>query len=250
MASPEESHFITQFLAAFEIQPTKFAADFVASGLAPNWTSKRATFERPPKPVKEGVPHGDIELIVKGLKSGKWNVKVSAQGTIAELKEAVAAEAGIEVAAQRLVLKGKALVDSKTLDEYGLTSGSIVHLIAKGGATGNAGSTTTSTESSAATSPLVSASGPVAEPATSPSTLSSTTPAVPKKLTVSTYRGLSETGTESVREAEFWYWLNDQLKERLGSKEDASAMMKGFLGQYRDLIGNAGTKEIESTIKK
>ena len=40
MASPEESLFITQFLAAFEIQPTKFAADFVAPGLAPNWTSK------------------------------------------------------------------------------------------------------------------------------------------------------------------------------------------------------------------
>ncbi|GJJ70093.1 ubiquitin-like protein 4 [Entomortierella parvispora] len=244
MASPEESLFITQFLAAFEIQPTKFAPDFVAPGMAPSWTSKRATFERPPKPVKEGAAQGEIELVVKGLKSGKWNVKVSAQGTIAELKEAVAAESGIEVAAQRLVLKGKALVDTKSLEEYGLAAGSVVHLIAKGGATGT--SEPSSAAASTATSPAIGSA-----PASGTSTVEKeAVAAAPKRPTVTSYRGLSEAGTEAVKEAEFWYWLNDQLRERLGSKEDASMMMKGFIGQYRDLIGNAGTKEIESSIKK
>lgn len=190
----------------------------------------------------------EIELVVKGLKSGKWNVKVSAQGTIAELKEAVATESGIEVAAQRLVLKGKALVDTKSLDEYGLTAGSVVHLIAKGGASG--ASETSSAAASTATSPSI-GSAPVAAAAAATTTAEKevVTTALKRPL-VTSYRGLSEAGTEAVKEAEFWYWLNDQLKDRLGSKEDASMMMKGFIGQYRDLIGNACTKEIESTIKK
>ena len=188
--------------------------------------------------------------MVKGLKSGKWNVKVSAQGTIAELKEAVAAESGIEVAAQRLVLKGKALVDTKSLEEYGLTAGSVVHLIAKGGAAGasETSSAAASTAPSATTSPSIGSAPMTAATTTAAEKETATT--APKRPVVTSYRGLSETGTETVKEAEFWYWLNDQLKERLGSKEDASMMMKGFIGQYRDLIGNAGTKEIESTIKK
>lgn len=167
---------------------------------------------------------------------------VSAQGTIADLKEALQKKAGIDVNAQRLVLKGKALVDNKPLEEYGLTAGSVVHLFAKAGASITP-SAATSTSSEPAPSP-----SPV--PSDSTETPSSGTATPLKKPVVTTYRGLSEAGTEIARDAEFWYWLNDQLKERLGSKEDASAMLKGFLGQYRDLVGNAYTKEIESEIRK
>ncbi|KAG0357528.1 hypothetical protein BG005_003425 [Podila minutissima] len=245
MASVEESLFISQFLAAFAGSPTIYPADYIAPGLAPNWTSKRATFERPAKPAKANAVQGDIQVTIKSLKTGQWTVDVSAQGTIADLKEALQKKAGIDVNAQRLVLKGKALVDNKPLDEYGLTSGSVVHLFAKAGASITP-SATTSTASTTPSEPPASSPAPSESTSEAPSSGTGT----PKRSVVTTYRGLSEAGTEIARDAEFWYWLNDQLKERLGSKEDASAMLKGFLGQYRDLVGNAGTKEIESEIKK
>ncbi|KAG0336564.1 hypothetical protein BG004_007998 [Podila humilis] len=265
MATVEESLFISQFLAAFAGSPTKFPADYISPGLAPNWTSKRATFERPAKILKPDAITGDIQVTIKSLKTGQWTVDVDAQGTIADLKEALQKKAGIDANAQRLVLKGKALVDNKSLEEYGLTSGSVVHLFAKAGASITPiASLATSAESNVASgtssSPLPASSdiSAAAVGATSPTptaaaisetSLSSGTSS-PRKPLVTTYRGLSEAGTEIARDAEFWYWLNEQLKERLGSKEDASAMLKGFLGQYRDLVGNASTKDIEREIKK
>ncbi|KAF8982572.1 hypothetical protein BGZ46_001037 [Entomortierella lignicola] len=242
MSTVEESLFISQFLAAYATQATKFPVDFISPGLAPNWTSKRATFERPAKPVKPDAPEGSIQVTIKSLKTGQWTVDVPAQGTIADLKEALQTKAGIEVSTQRLVLKGKTLVDSKSLEEYGLSTGSVVHLFSKTGATG---STPTVTESSTVASSAADTSSSTAQESESGGATS-----VSKKPVVTSYRGLSEEGTTIAREADFWYWLNDQLKEKLGSKEDASLMMKGFLGQYRDLIGNANTKEIEKGIKK
>ncbi|KAF9185823.1 hypothetical protein BGZ51_002424 [Haplosporangium sp. Z 767] len=242
MSTVEESLFISQFLASFASQPTKYPADYIPPGLAPDWTSKRATFERPAKPVKAGAAQGDIQVTIKSLKSGQWTVDVSAQGTIADLKKALQAKTGIEVSTQRLVLKGKALVDNKMLEEYGLTSGSIVHLFSK---SGGAPAAAPSDSSPATLATSVSSSTEGDSTATT-----STAGTQLKRPIVTSYRGLSEAGTEIARDAEFWYWLNDQLKDRLGSQEDAASMMKGFLGQYRDLIGNAGTKEIETTIKK
>ncbi|KAF9979380.1 hypothetical protein BGZ65_006674, partial [Modicella reniformis] len=157
-----------------------------------------------------------------------------------------------------------ALVDSKKLEEYGLMSGSVVHLSPKTGTT----VTATGDASPAAqvpaekNQPLPSDAPPtyaVAIGSTSVHSESTTAGATasgsrgtsqPMKPAVTSYRGLSEEGTAIAKEAEFWYWLNDQLKEKLGSKEDAASMVKGFVGQYRDLIGNAGTKEIEKEIKK
>lgn len=189
-------------------------------------------------------------MTIKALKSGEWTVTVAAQGTIANLKEALQAKAGIDAGAQRLVLKGKALVDNKPLSEYGIITGSVVHLFAKAGAT----LTPTATIPPASVS---SASIPASESTTAAGTAETTGAAAAAAKTpqntkpaVTSYRGLSEAGTEIVKDAEFWYWLNEQLKERLGSKEDASLMIKGFIGQYRDLIGNAGTKDIENEIKK
>ncbi|KAF9914929.1 hypothetical protein BX616_007289 [Lobosporangium transversale] len=252
MSSAEESLFISQVLAVYAGQSTKFPADYIPPGLAPNWTSKRATFERPAKPVKAGAPEGDIQVTIKSLKSGQWTVSVPAQGTIADLKQAFQAKSGIEVAAQRLVLKGKALVDSKSLEDYGLMTGSVVHLFSKAGGTSAAAAEGTSVTADAATAPTSLSSSATAVAATQESenagtpTQASTT----KKPLLTSYRGLSEKGTAIAKEAEFWYWLNSQLRDKLGSKEDAALMTKGFLGQYRDLVGNAATKDIEKEIVK
>ncbi|KAG0300505.1 hypothetical protein BGZ98_009132 [Dissophora globulifera] len=257
MSTVEESLFISQFLAAYASQPTKYPVDYLPPGLAPNWTSKRATFERPAKPVRAGAVQGDIQVTIKSLKSGQWTVDVSAQGTIANLKEALQAKAGIEVGAQRLVLKGKALLDSKKLEEYGLMTGSVVHLFSKAAAAptevaaDSSSSSATAAAAVASTTPPSSVQDSVADSTVASATTGGASGAsAAKKPAVASYRGLSEGATAIAKEAEFWYWLNDQLKERLGSKEDASLMMKGFLGQYRDLIGNSGTKEIENKVKK
>ncbi|KAG0280566.1 hypothetical protein BGZ95_009603 [Linnemannia exigua] len=247
MSSVEESLFISQFLAAYGSQETKYPSTYVPSGIAPGWTSKRATFEKPAKAVKGDAVEGDIQVTIKALKSGEWTVDVSAQGTIANLKEALQAKAGIEVGAQRLVLKGKALVDNKLLSEYGLTTGSVVHLFSKAGATLTPTTTTPPSSGSPATATATESTPAVTAAAAATGAGKASQPTKPA---VTSYRGLSEAGTEIVKDAEFWYWLNEQLKERLGSKEDASLMIKGFIGQYRDLIGNAGTKDIENEIKK
>ncbi|KAF9933135.1 hypothetical protein FBU30_006459 [Linnemannia zychae] len=244
MSSVEESLFISQFLAAYASQERKFPPTYVPSGVAPTWTSKRVTFERPAQPTKESGAEGDIQVTIKALKSGEWTVSVPAQGTIANLKEALQAKAGIEVGAQRLVLKGKALVDNKPLSEYGLTTGSVVHLFSKAGATPAATTSGSAISTSASTVPAA-AAATESTPTSLPSGSAKST-----KPAMTSYRGLSETGTDIVKDAEFWYWMNEQLRERLGSKEDASLMIKGFIGQYRDLIGNAGTRDIENEIKK
>ncbi|KAF9579922.1 hypothetical protein BGW38_003615 [Lunasporangiospora selenospora] len=214
--------------------------------------SQRATFERPARPVKADTVQGDVQVTIKSLKSGQWTVNVSSQGTIADLKQALQTEAGIQANTQRLVLKGKALVDNKTLSEYGLSSGSVVHLFAKAGASipaaGSSAASETTTESSPAKTLPTAAASP--SPSIGQESGSGTSTPSHRRPVLTTFRGLSEASTEVAKNAEFWYWLNDQLKEQLGSKDDAATMVKGFLGQYRDLVGNAGTKEIENTLKK
>jgi uncharacterized ubiquitin-like protein YukD len=196
------------------------------------------------------IDNVDIEVTVKALKTGEWTVTVAAQGTIANLKEALQAKSGIDAGAQRLVLKGKALVDNKPLSEYGINTGSVVHLFAKAGATLTPTATTSSSSASPASVPASESTPAAATAATGGVTVTAAKAPQTTKPAVTSYRGLSEAGTEIVKDAEFWHWLNEQLKERLGSKEDASLMIKGFIGQYRDLIGNAGTKDIENEIKK
>ncbi|KAG0235731.1 hypothetical protein BGW42_004781 [Actinomortierella wolfii] len=239
MSSMEESQFISQFLAVFAGSSTKYPKDFIPPGLAPNVTSKRVTFERPTKATKEPTPTGTIEVVVKSLKSGQYTVEVSAAGTILDLKEALSKTAGIDAQSQRLVLKGKALVDSKPLTEYGIGAGSVVHLFAKAGAT----------PAPAAETAPTAAAPTVTETPSATAAVAAATAAAAKKVT--SYRGLSESGTEIARSSEFWYGLHQYLCQQFAdNKEDADTMLKGFLGQYRDLVGNAATKTIETELKK
>ncbi|KAL7419763.1 hypothetical protein Q5752_005679 [Cryptotrichosporon argae] len=74
-----------------------------------------------------------ISLTVKSLKPALTiPLTVRPSDSVAALKALVAATpAGPPAAAQRLVLKGKALADDRLLVEYGLSSGSTVHLMFK-----------------------------------------------------------------------------------------------------------------------
>jgi hypothetical protein len=70
---------------------------------------------------------------LKGSDAG-WKVKVGRMATIEEVKKKVEALSGISAGSQRLVLKGKALVDNKTLLDFDIKEGATIHLLKKAGA--------------------------------------------------------------------------------------------------------------------
>ncbi|TPX54110.1 hypothetical protein PhCBS80983_g06050 [Powellomyces hirtus] len=74
----------------------------------------------------------DIELTIKPLKGvAPFTVRAARLGPIGDIKARIATASGIPVAAQRLVYKGKGLVDSKTLLDYDIAQGATVHLMSK-----------------------------------------------------------------------------------------------------------------------
>lgn len=75
-----------------------------------------------------------IEITVKSLKpSLTFPVKAQSTDTVAHLKSLVAASSSSAPAVeqQRLLLKGKALTDTKLLKEYDIGAGAVVHLVIK-----------------------------------------------------------------------------------------------------------------------
>jgi len=70
---------------------------------------------------------GTIEL--KTLSGSVYNIAVSSTDTIAAVKLLVHAKTQNPVDMQRLIFAGKQLEDEKTLGEYGVTSGSTMHLV-------------------------------------------------------------------------------------------------------------------------
>ncbi|RXK38841.1 hypothetical protein M231_03897 [Tremella mesenterica] len=84
--------------------------------------------------VDSGPSHDTITLTVKSLKpSLSVNVKAQTTDTISDLKSLVckAAPTAPPPDQQRLLLKGKALVDTKLLKEYDIQDGAVVHLLLK-----------------------------------------------------------------------------------------------------------------------
>ncbi len=49
--------------------------------------------------------------------------------TVAQLKEAIEASEGIPVIQQRLIFRGKPLVDDVTIEASGITAGDTVHMV-------------------------------------------------------------------------------------------------------------------------
>ena len=69
---------------------------------------------------------------VKPLKKGNEHVVKTTRGeTVLSLKEKLEEVGGYPVNTQRLVLKGKALVNNKTIGDYGISEGTVVHLLEK-----------------------------------------------------------------------------------------------------------------------
>jgi ubiquilin len=70
-----------------------------------------------------------MQIFVKLSSGEKYDLQVDATATVAELKGSLAALANLPAEQQRLVYKGRVLQDSKTLGEYGLEEGHVVHAV-------------------------------------------------------------------------------------------------------------------------
>ncbi|GIY68857.1 ubiquitin-like protein 4A [Caerostris darwini] len=67
-------------------------------------------------------------ISVKILKGGECDIEVSASASINSVKQIVAEQLRIPVDQQRLVFRGKTLLDSETLCDYNIVEGNKLHL--------------------------------------------------------------------------------------------------------------------------
>lgn len=85
-----------------------------------------------------GKPGTPIDLIIKTLLGKEIPLTILSTSTVAQLKSSIQDEEGIPPDQQRLIFAGLQLGDHRTLSRYGVTAGSVLHLVLKlcGGGTG------------------------------------------------------------------------------------------------------------------
>lgn len=67
-----------------------------------------------------------MQIFVKSLDGDTYTIKICRKEDISSLKSKFYDIAGIYPSAQKLVFKGRSLVDYKTLEEFGITENSII----------------------------------------------------------------------------------------------------------------------------
>ncbi|CAG8452687.1 3180_t:CDS:2 [Funneliformis caledonium] len=216
----EETNFATNFLSTLSSRTVKYPQDFapppqtrqkptqnvLLSNKSRKSTGKPSLQEgsQNVEPV-QGVP---IQVKIKSLKGGQtYTIQLNNSDTILNLKEKLQPLASTSVINQRLILKGKALVDTKTLYEYGINNDTTVHLVQKSG---------TSSISS-----ITSDAIPILTPS------SSTAQELPKD------QKLSTAATEKLKDPRFWHTLRNFLQDQF-SQNDADHVFKDFLSIYKE----------------
>ncbi|KAI9635081.1 ubiquitin [Dioszegia hungarica] len=66
---------------------------------------------------------------VKTLTGKEVEIDVQAEWTISKVKDRVEEKAGIPPVQQRLIYSGKAMSDDKTVQDYKLDAGKVIHLV-------------------------------------------------------------------------------------------------------------------------
>lgn len=146
----EEKAFCRRYLEQLSNRPVNYAADYSPPlSTRPRKVGVVQTEVRPPPEAMDvDTPQGrltekflqanfadsKVNLNIKSLKPAlKLNVEASVSDSVADLKKQINAAGGPPADAQRLLLKGKVLADSKLLKEYDLTDGATIMLMAKPG---------------------------------------------------------------------------------------------------------------------
>jgi len=138
MAEQAEATFLKNFVGVIGNQPVSYPDDFQAP---PEQSLKKVPVIPLPLPIppkREEVSSTSTEslsIVIKSLKPPKtYTLAVQSSDTIADIKSYLASQSGAPpVDVQRLLLKGKALVDTKLLKEYNIKDGDTVNLMVKPG---------------------------------------------------------------------------------------------------------------------
>ncbi|CAG8596491.1 10816_t:CDS:2 [Ambispora gerdemannii] len=170
-----------------------------------------------------------IKVNVKSLKGGGvYTIQLAETDTIVALKEKIRPLAQLSPANQRLILRGKALIDTKTLADYNITDDTTIHLVQKAGSIGGG----ISISSPAETTSTISSSSVSLPTAVSSITTTTTT------TTSTSNNRLSDSGTGTAKDPKFWRDLRGFLQQHFKETDDADRVLNEFLGVYKDLNGN------------
>ncbi|KDQ31972.1 hypothetical protein PLEOSDRAFT_1062061 [Pleurotus ostreatus PC15] len=138
MADQAEVAFATTFLNTLSTQPVTYADDYQQP---PENSLRRVPvlgIDLPPPPERkhEVISDADgISVTIKSLKpAASFSLTIDPTDTISDLKSKLAAQPNAPPAdVQRLLLKGKALVDTKLVKEYNVKNGDTFTLMFKPG---------------------------------------------------------------------------------------------------------------------
>lgn len=86
-------------------------------------------------PVAQNATGQSGQFFVKSLTGDTITIDYNSSMLVSEVKDYINSEKQIPVAQQRLVFQGKQLDDANTIDDYGITAQSTIHLVlsVKGG---------------------------------------------------------------------------------------------------------------------
>ncbi|WVQ94327.1 hypothetical protein IAU59_001406 [Kwoniella sp. CBS 9459] len=221
--------------------------------------------------VDSGAQDNTVELTIKSLRPS-LTITLSAQltDTVSDLKTAIASSSSSapSVDSQRLLLKGKALTDTKLLKEYDITSGATLHLMVKAApapapvSTDSAKTTETGLTSDEATFPPPSSASPAPPALTITTSLdSSSTPGTSMPLSVMDRSApplgpqpqvSSSTFHTTVADPAFWQKIHALCISEFAYEEEADSAWETFLvsmkgrlsageaAKIRDVVGVTG----------
>uniref|UniRef100_A0A6B2LVV2 Ubiquitin-like domain-containing protein n=1 Tax=Arcella intermedia TaxID=1963864 RepID=A0A6B2LVV2_9EUKA len=70
-----------------------------------------------------------MQIKVKTLTGKEVDLNVEPSDTILKLKERIEEKEGISPPQQRLIFSGRAMADNKTVGDYQLKAGAVIHLV-------------------------------------------------------------------------------------------------------------------------
>ncbi|CAG8588691.1 3324_t:CDS:2 [Ambispora leptoticha] len=240
MSLVEQTAFATEILGELSSRAVKYPQDFappaqtrpkpVIKSLLKNSKNKAqtggATIPTTSSSNSINAQGKLINVNVKSLRGGGiYTIQLANTDSIVTLKEKIRPLAQLSPANQRLILRGKALVDTKTLADYNITNDTTIHLVQKAGSIGGG-----------------SISSPVEIKSTTITSSSSTTSTSNNRLT--------DSGTSTTRDPKFWWDLRGFLQQHFKETDDADRVLNEFLGVYKDLNGNiSNVQDLERLVK-
>ncbi|CAG8713483.1 889_t:CDS:2 [Acaulospora morrowiae] len=138
MSLVDETDFVSQYLDSLSSLAVKYPQDFAPPAQTRprppvrTFTGSQSKTGKNKHQVSKPTEGASIKVNVKSLKGGKvYTVQLSNLETVFNLKEKLQSLTSVSPGNQRLILKGKALVDTKTLSEYGIDNETTIHLVQK-----------------------------------------------------------------------------------------------------------------------